>query len=121
MFRNSDYIDSPKAQQIRIVKALRNVASTKTRNVIIERFPGLEIKRMLRSMSEAEVREALAGLDKAEQEELKKVDIYTHKGAALKLVRMNKRIKARWDEIVKNNVEVLRQDKLKLSDAVLNK
>ena len=121
MFRNSDYIDSPKAQQIRIVKALRNVASTKTRNVIIERFPGLEIKRMLRSMSEAEVREAVAGLSKAEQEELKKVDIYTHKGAALKLVRMNKRIKARWDEIVKNNVEVLRQDKLKLSDAVLNK
>ena len=72
-------------------------------------------------MSEAEVREAVAGLSKEVQEELKVVDIYTHKGAALKLVRMNKRIEAKWKEIVKNNVEVLRQDKLKLSDAVLNK
>ena len=121
MFRNSDYINSSKAKQIRIVKAVRNVASTKTRNVIIERFPGLEIKRMLRSMSEAEVREAVAGLSKEEQEELKNVDIYTHKGAALKLVRMNTRIKERWKEIVANNIKVLRQDKLKLSDAVLGK
>lgn len=119
MFKNADYISSSDNTKRRIIAALRNVAAIKTRNVIIEYFPGLELQRQVRTMSETEIREAKRELGPDFAKSLEGMDIYKNKEVSKRLILMSDLLDERFKEIKKSNGEIFKAERAELPDSYL--
>ena len=123
-FNHRDYIEASDARKIRIIKAIKGVASAETRNVIIEYHPQLEMQRLVRLLSDTERREIFEKIrteegaeGKAWVENLNNINIYEHPGVVDKLRSYSEEIEKEWRDILDQNEILKKSSKKELTEA----
>ena len=126
MINHKDYIEANDAKKLRLIRAITSSAAAVTRNIIMEYHPQLEMQRLVRRLSSAEMREIFDEMKSKEGgkeyvERLNNMNIYENLEVVTKILSFSKAIKNRWNKIKKENDGLRAEKSLALEKTRLGK
>ena len=126
MINHKDYIEANDAKKLRLIRAITSSAAAETRNIIMEYHPQLEMQRLVRRLSSAEMREIFDEMKSKEGgkeyvERLNNMNIYENLEVVTKILSFSKAIKNRWNKIKEENDGLRAEKSLALKQTRLGK